>query len=80
MTYYEFLVRNRKILTYLNLHHYDASDFYRMRIYEKFLDMHRDGRSVKETLLTMEQQGYGSVATIKRVRRRMEESVGGQSA
>ena len=69
------MVRNREILTYLNMNDYDTADFYRMKVYEKFLEMHKGGLSVKATLLTMEQQGYGSVATIKRIRRRMEQAV-----
>ena len=69
------MVRNIEVLTYLNANGYDDADFYRMGVYEKFLEMRRSGMSVKATLLTMEQQGYGSVATVKRIRRRMEQTI-----
>lgn len=75
MKLHEFLRGNEEILTNLNKCGYKDGDLYRLKVYDKFCEMLPTCGSVKATLLTMEQQGYGSVATIKRIRKRMEQDI-----
>ena len=75
MTYYDYLVKNYEILINLNQNGYKDEDLYYKKIYEKFLEMRPMFDSIKATMLTMEQQGYGSFSNIKRIRKRMEKNM-----
>ena len=75
MTYYQYLKENQNILNKLKQNGYKDGELYRINIYEKYLELLPICQSVKATLLTMEQSGYGSISTIKRIRRRMEQEI-----
>ena len=75
MKLYEYLKSNKQLLINLNNVVYKEDDLYNMKVYEIFCDTLKSHNSVKATLITMQQQGYGSISTIKRIRRRMESEV-----
>ena len=75
MKMFKFLSCHDELLTQLNSVGYGCREFYQYQIYQEFLYLRASGMSVKATLLTMQQNGYGSISSIKRIRRMMEREI-----
>ena len=75
MKLYDYLKSNEQLLINLNIIGYKEDDLYNMKVYEIFCETLKNNDSVKAALITMQQQGYGSISTIKRIRRRMESEI-----